>query len=86
MRVRIDHDSAEFPYLQLARQLRDAIAAGEYPPGAKLPSIEGIISETGLSTMTIRRAYRILAGEGLAEIVPGRGTFVSGPRQGSGGP
>lgn len=75
--MRIDHDSAEFPYLQLAAILREAIASGEYPPGAKLPTINDITAQTGLTAMTIRRSMRLLADEGLIEIVPGRGTFVA---------
>jgi DNA-binding GntR family transcriptional regulator len=75
--VRIDHDSAEFPYLQLARQLRNAIAAGAYPKRSKLPTIAEITAGTGLSPMTIRRAYHLLAAEDLVEVVPGRGTFVA---------
>jgi DNA-binding GntR family transcriptional regulator len=76
VRVRIDHDAAEFPYLQLAAQIREQITSGGYPPGAKLPPITQITAETGLSPMTIRRAYRLLADESLVTIVPGRGTFV----------
>jgi len=38
--VRIDHGSAEFPYLQLARILRGRIRSGEFPPGSKLPTIK----------------------------------------------
>lgn len=79
MRVQIDHESAEFPYLQLARQLRERIASGEYAPGAKLPTINGIVTETGLDPMTIRRAMKLLADEDLVEVVPGRGTFVKKP-------
>jgi GntR family transcriptional regulator len=77
VRVRIDHGAAEFPYEQLARQLRERIAGGEYPAGSKLPSIQEIIAETGLSPMTIRRAWGVLESEGLVVIRPGRGTFVS---------
>jgi GntR family transcriptional regulator len=76
VRVRIDHDAAEFPYLQLAAQIRERITSGEYQPGAKLPPIAEIVAQTGLSPMTIRRAYKLLEDEGLATIVPGRGTFV----------
>jgi len=72
--VRIDHGSAEFPYLQLARILRGRIRSGEFPPGSKLPTINEITAGTGLSPMTISRAYRELAD--VAEVVPGRGTFV----------
>jgi GntR family transcriptional regulator len=74
--VQIDHEAAEFPYLQLARMLRERIAAGEYPAGRKLPTINDLVAETGLTTMTIRRSMKLLADEGLIEIVPGRGTFV----------
>src|SRR5277367_3910888 len=74
--VHIDHDAADFPYEQLAAQLRDAIDSGRYPAGSKLPTIIEIAAETGLSPMTIRRAFRVLAGEGLVRIVPGRGTFT----------
>lgn len=78
-RVQIDHEAAEFPYLQLARQLRERIASGEYGPGSKLPAIIDITAETGLTPMTIRRSMKLLEDEGLIEIVPGRGTFVRRP-------
>jgi GntR family transcriptional regulator len=74
--ITIDHDSAEFPFQQLARALRDGIESGEYPPGRKMPSIDAIVKETGLSPMTIRRAFQVLAAEGHVTVVPGRGTYV----------
>ncbi len=63
---------------KLAAHLRDAIVSGAYAPGAKLPSIEAIIAETGLSPMTVRRAYGVLAAEGRVVVVPGRGTYAAG--------
>ncbi len=80
VRIKIDHDAAEFPFVQLAHQLRDAITSGEFPPGRKLPSIDDIVKDTGLSPMTIRRAFKMLSDEGLVRIVPGRGTFVADRR------
>lgn len=77
MQVEIDHGAAEFPYLQLARQLRERIARGEYAAGEKLPTINQLTAETGLTPMTIRRSMKILADEGLINVVPGRGTFVA---------
>ena len=77
MRVQIDHDSARFPFEQLADALRRDIRAGTYAPGRKLPTINEITSQTGLSPMTIRRAMKVLADEGLVQIVPGRGTYVA---------
>jgi GntR family transcriptional regulator len=77
MRVLIDHGAAEFPYLQLARIIRERIGSGEYVPGQKIPAISAIVAETGLDPMTIRRSMRLLADEGLIVVVKGRGTFVS---------
>jgi DNA-binding GntR family transcriptional regulator len=75
--VAIDHGAAEFPYLQLARILRERIRDGTYPPGRKIPPLTALQEEFGLSDMTVRRAVGVLAAEGLLEKVPGRGTFVS---------
>ncbi len=74
--MEIDHEADEFPYEQLARQLRERIVSGEYPPGRPIPSLTRLRQETGLSPMTIRRAIKILEEEGLVRIRPGWGTFV----------
>lgn len=76
-RLVIDLRSAEPSYQQLARQLRDRIRAGQYPPGGALPSIAYLVGETGLAVNTVRRALALLADEGYAVIVPGRGTYVA---------
>ena len=77
MQVHIDHESDVFPYRQLADQLRDAIRAGEYGPGRRIPSIQALVRDTGLAVETIRRAIRVLVEEGTVYTVQGRGTFVS---------
>ena len=73
----IDHGAPEFPYEQLVAIIRERIGSGEYAPGSKIPTIVEFEDETGLSSMTVRRAFRVLADEGLLRIVPGRGTFVA---------
>jgi GntR family transcriptional regulator len=55
--VQIDHDAAEFPFQQLAAILRERIETGVYPPGRKIPSIIDLVEESGLSKMTVRRAF-----------------------------
>lgn len=75
--MEIDHGAAEFPYLQLARILRERIRSGQYPAGRKIPAFIALEQEFGLSNMTIRRAVTLLAEEGLVVKVPGRGTFVA---------
>ena len=72
----INRGAADFEYQQLAGILRGRIADGTYPPGARIPSLLALQGEFGLSSMTVRRAVRELAGEGLLRVVPGRGTFV----------
>ena len=79
-RVRVDHDDPEPVYLQIAEIIRGRIQSGQYAPGTPVPSIERIRQETGVAVMTIRKAMRVLAADGLVVIVPGKGTFVTKPR------
>ena len=78
-RLVIDLHSDEPSYSQLANQLREMIQRGQIAPRAPLPSITQITGETGLAVGTVRKAIRVLVDEGLAHVVPGRGTFA-GPR------
>lgn len=73
--VKIDPDSPEHPYVQLAGILRERITAGEIGP--RVPSITELASETGLSAATVKRALKILRDEGLVIAVRGRGTFIA---------
>jgi GntR family transcriptional regulator len=65
-------------YKQLADTLREAIAAGEYPPGSLLPSEAVLGQRYGLSRPTIRNAITALRSEGLVTVQHGRGTVVRG--------
>jgi len=44
--------------------------------GRSLPSEERLKQEHGLARGTVRHAMRVLADEGLVEVVAGRGVFV----------
>jgi GntR family transcriptional regulator len=72
--VKIDDDSPEHPYVQLAGLLREQIKAGK--TGPRVPSITELAEESGLSAATVKRSLRLLRDEGLIYTVPGRGTFV----------
>jgi GntR family transcriptional regulator len=72
--VKIDNDSPEHPYVQLADLLREQIRAEEIGP--RVPSIMELADESGLSAATVKRALGLLRNEGLIYTVPGRGTFV----------
>lgn len=74
----IDHESAVPVYRQVAAILRDRIGSGEYAPGRRLPSVRGLVQEFGIAELTARKALRVLVDEGVAEMTPGMGTFVTG--------
>lgn len=76
-RVQLDHDSHVPLYQQIADLLRADIEAGVYAPGAKIPAVSTIIQMTGCTHVTVRKGIRVLADEGLVNVVPGKGTFVA---------
>jgi GntR family transcriptional regulator len=63
-------------YRQLAADLRQAVTAGRYPPGQRLPTETELIASTGLGRQTVRRAFQELVSEGVIYRVRGRGTFA----------
>ncbi len=73
---RIDRDSFEPAYLQLANILRRQIAEGSFRPGDQLPSEAQLCSRYGISPMTVRRSINLLADQGVVSTAQGRGTFV----------
>lgn len=62
----------------IAKRLRDQIDAGTLKAG-DWPSIGGIQRETGMSRVTIARAFQKLEAEGLLERWPGLGYTVAEP-------
>ncbi|MDP3413623.1 MAG: GntR family transcriptional regulator, partial [Polaromonas sp.] len=52
------------PYAQIKQALKDALARGDYAPGAQLPSESALVAEFGVSRMTVGRALNELASEG----------------------
>lgn len=64
-------------YAQLARQLRDAVEAGRYNDGVRLPTEAELAEQHGVSRQTVRRAFQDLVADGIVYRVPGRGTFAN---------
>ncbi|MDX1512979.1 MAG: PLP-dependent aminotransferase family protein [Gammaproteobacteria bacterium] len=84
MDIRIDRNGdgpRRAVYLQIADQIRDAVARGELTAGARLPAIRGLAANLGVNRDTVSLAYELLVRDGLLEATVGRGTFV---RQGRG--
>jgi DNA-binding GntR family transcriptional regulator len=74
---KVDRNTYEPSYAQLARILQEQISAGELRPGDRLPSESQLCKYHGVSPMTVRRAINILAEQGAVIAEQGRGTFVN---------
>lgn len=74
--MEIDREHEDFPYLQIAADLRQGIEAGTYPPGTPIPSYTQLSDEYGVHLQTAQRAVHLLRSEGLVRTIRGRGTFV----------
>jgi len=68
-------------YLQVAAEIRRAIAEGEAAPGDRLPLARDLATVLGVNPNTVLRALRTLRDEGLLEFRRGRGITVSGTPQ-----
>lgn len=62
---------------RIIEDLRDRIARGEIPQGARLPSARDVAEQFGVSGPTASEAIRGLAAMGLVEIRHGSGSYVS---------
>lgn len=78
----ISYESPTAPYRQVAAILRERIESGRHAPGSRLPSINDLVQEFGVARTTANKALRLLVTEGLAEISPGMGFYVTGPDRG----
>lgn len=76
----VDKTRAVPIYSQIKEMVREKIEAGEWPPGALIPSERHFCDQFGISRMTVRQALGDLASEGLVVREKGKGTFVARPR------
>lgn len=73
----IDPRGYDKAYEVVARRLRRRIEQGEFPWHAPLPSEPALSEWYGVSRTTVRSAIRVLADEGIVEVVSGKGTYVT---------
>jgi DNA-binding GntR family transcriptional regulator len=76
-RMRVDYESGEKVYLQIARAIRDRIISGDLPVGAQIPSGNQMKQEWGVNRLTGAQAIEELRRAGLVVTRPGVGTFVA---------
>ncbi|PZW46660.1 DNA-binding GntR family transcriptional regulator [Humitalea rosea] len=60
---------------QIVTRLRDMVTDGSLPSGQRINEV-AVGEQLGVSRTPLREALKTLAGEGLIELVPGRGTVV----------
>ncbi|WP_405657930.1 GntR family transcriptional regulator [Streptomyces sp. NBC_00079] len=73
---RLDPGSGVPTYLQLVRQVEDALRLGFLVPGDRLPKVKEVVAGLAINPNTVLKAYRELEHKGLAAGRPGQGTFV----------
>ena len=62
--------------MQLAEQVKRAIAIGALGPGERLPTVKALAIDLKVNPNTVARVYRELEAEGVIATAPGRGSFV----------
>jgi DNA-binding transcriptional regulator YhcF (GntR family) len=65
------------PYLQLVRQVRQAMRLGLVREGDQLPTVKDVVAALALNPNTVLKAYRELEHAGLVKARAGVGTFVT---------
>ena len=73
---RVDGRSGVPPYLQILRQVRQALRMGVLNVGDQLPTVREVVAAVAVNPNTVLKAYRDLEREGLIEVRAGQGTFV----------
>lgn len=78
MFINIDPSSGLPIYIQIAQQIKTAVAMGRLHPEDPLPSVRQLAVELAVNPNTVARAYLDLEIEGVIYKRQGAGTFVSG--------
>ncbi|NLG23263.1 MAG: GntR family transcriptional regulator [Actinomycetales bacterium] len=76
MLIRIDPRASEPIYVQIEREVRRAIAAGEVAAGDRLPAARDLARSLDVNMHTVLRAYTELREAGVIDLRRGRGAVV----------
>ncbi len=73
----LDTASGLPPYLQIVRQVRQALRLDLLREGDQLPTVKDVVARLAINPNTVLKAYRELEHDGLVAARPGVGTFVT---------
>jgi len=73
---RLSTTSGVSAYLQVAKQVRQAMQLGTLLPGDQLPTVKEVVATLAINPNTVLKAYQLLEHQGLVEGRQGQGTFV----------
>ena len=74
---KLEDDRPTALYHMVKRHVRSKIERGEWKPNDRLPSEVELVTQLGVSRMTVHRALRELTSSGVLFRISGVGTFVS---------
>jgi GntR family histidine utilization transcriptional repressor len=75
-----DRPDTQALYLGVKEMILARVRGGQWLPQQRIPSENELVTEFGVSRMTVNRALRELAQEGELTRVQGSGTFVAPPK------
>lgn len=73
----VDPSNGQPLYLQIARQVKFAVAEQSLRAGQLLPSVRQLSTQLAVNPNTVARAFQELQSEGVIETLRGRGVMVS---------
>lgn len=76
MLLKLDPDSEQPLYQQIAAAVRRAVGEGDISVGDRLPAARDLAQSLDVNMHTVLRAYSDLKDEGLIELRRGRGAIV----------
>jgi GntR family transcriptional regulator len=78
MLLRIDPQSAEPLFEQIAQAVKNAVARGDLSAGERLPSVRELAQDLAINPNTVVRSYELLTNEGVVVRRQGAGCFITG--------
>ncbi|NNF25593.1 MAG: GntR family transcriptional regulator [Gemmatimonadetes bacterium] len=77
MRVHLRSGDNRPLYVQIMEEIRRGLVRGVLGPNDPLPSVRELGSDLRVNPRTVSQAYAELEREGVVQVRPGKGTFVS---------